>query len=70
MRAQGVALLPRHGSTLLQQVAEPRDAAMSAITRKVLKMHEFVFSLQAARGPVPDASLLVNTNTPEEWECR
>ncbi len=47
-----------------------RIAAEFCITRKVLKMHDFVSSLHAVTWPVSDPKPLVNVNTPEEWSRR
>lgn len=47
-----------------------RDLAGAAIARNALKMHDFVSSLRGVKWPISDASLLANTNTPEEWEKR
>jgi molybdopterin-guanine dinucleotide biosynthesis protein A len=44
--------------------------AASAVARNELKMHNFDSSLQAVALSVPDRSLQVNTNTPEDWAKR
>jgi molybdopterin-guanine dinucleotide biosynthesis protein A len=44
--------------------------AGAAISRKILKMHDFVSSLQAATWLVSDPSPLGNVNTPAEWGRR
>jgi molybdopterin-guanine dinucleotide biosynthesis protein A len=44
-------------------------AAEAALHRKLFKMHDFIEGLQTLRYPAPDASLLRNVNTPDEWEA-
>lgn len=42
-------------------------AALSALDRKILKMHDFLSTLRIDLLPVADARALKNVNTPEEW---
>ncbi len=44
-------------------------AAETALQCKLFKMHDFVAGLRPLRYPAPDASLLRNVNTPDEWEA-
>ena len=44
--------------------------AYAAISRKSLKMHDFVSSLHAEKWPVSEPALLANVNTPEQWSRR
>jgi molybdopterin-guanine dinucleotide biosynthesis protein A len=45
-------------------------AAAAAISRKELKMHDLIATLQTVRWAVPDPAPLANVNTPEEWARR
>ncbi|HVO96947.1 MAG TPA: molybdenum cofactor guanylyltransferase [Bryobacteraceae bacterium] len=45
-------------------------AAESAINRKLLKMQDFVSTLQTSLWPVSDSRPLKNVNTPAEWSAR
>lgn len=45
-------------------------AVEQAIHRKILKMQDFVRTLDFEAWPVPEASPLHNVNTPEQWEAR
>lgn len=42
-------------------------AAISSIERKVLKMHDFVATLQVQPFPVSNPAVLRNVNTPDQW---
>jgi molybdopterin-guanine dinucleotide biosynthesis protein A len=44
--------------------------AAAAIDRKILKMHDFLSTLQVDFWPVADARALENINTPGEWIAR
>jgi molybdopterin-guanine dinucleotide biosynthesis protein A len=46
------------------------SAAESAISRNILKMHDFVSGLPMEAWPVSDPSYLANVNRPEEWGQR
>jgi len=46
------------------------SAVSASITRKVLKMHDFVATIRAERWLVSDPARLFNANTPEEWANR
>lgn len=46
------------------------SAALSAITRKSLKMHDFVSGLKMSLAPIEDLSAFKNINTPQEWTTR
>jgi molybdopterin-guanine dinucleotide biosynthesis protein A len=44
--------------------------AKAALDRKLLKMQEFVSTIQTSTWLVPDSAPLENVNTPEEWAIR
>lgn len=45
-------------------------AAISSIDRKILKMHEFIATLQVLPYPVSNPAALENINTPGQWSAR
>jgi molybdenum cofactor guanylyltransferase len=45
-------------------------AAISSINLKILKMHDFVTTLQVLPYPVSNAAALENVNTPGQWSAR
>ncbi len=46
------------------------SAVSASITRKILKMHDFVATIRAETWLVSDPGRLFNANTPEEWANR
>lgn len=46
------------------------EKAVLAIDRKILKMHDFVSTLQIRRWPVLNARPLENINTPDQWPAQ